>query len=307
MAFWSVNPYVGCEFGCAYCYARDTHRWTVERAAGHADASGALREAAGLAPALAFERRILVKEGVSEVLARTLDPSRLHGHPVVIGTATDPYQPAERQFRLTHRLLQTLLEWRGLHIGVITKSPLIARDADLLAELAHRHRVSVHISLLSLDAGLLRRLEPRTPVPAARLRAVTRLAGAGVPVGLLIAPILPGLSDSVASLRSLMVAAKDAGARWAAGDPLRMNTPTRRLLLPWLEREHPDLAERYARHYRQGANVSRPYAAAVRDRLRRLQHEVGFEPRPGVGRDHDRARAAAQLELWAGCNGSRRQ
>ena len=175
MGFWSINPYVGCEFGCTYCYARDTHRWVMERAA-QADrrtggrctckSFGFGRSASLDSPEVpsagppvrlpaweAFEKEILVKTGVAEVLARTLDPARLGGHSLVIGTATDPYQPAERRFRLTRRILEVLRSYRGLSIEIITKSPLVTRDIDLLQALAERHEVTVNVSLATLIAG----------------------------------------------------------------------------------------------------------------------------------------------------------
>ena len=158
MGFWSVNPYVGCEFGCTYCYARDTHRYAVERAAASSGV-GADDSAAPLPPWLAFERRILVKTTAPEVLARTLDPSRLNGESLVIGTATDPYQPAERRFRITRRLLEVLLRFRDLSIGIITKSPLIARDAALLRSLSDRHEVTIHLSVATADRVLARLVE----------------------------------------------------------------------------------------------------------------------------------------------------
>ena len=301
MVFASVNPYIGCEFGCAYCYARDTHRWTVERAA-RTEASGdAAREAGDLPPAEAFERRILVKQNAAALLARTLDPSRLAGAPLVIGTATDPYQPAERQYRITRALLEVLLRYRGLHLGIITKSPLIARDVDLLAELDRRSRLTVSLSLASLDAGLLRCLEPRTPAPHARLRAMARLSKAGVRVGLLIAPILPGLTDGRSALRALVAQARDAGAAWVAGSPLRMGAATRTTLLPWLARRRPLLARRYRQHYGARHWVSRAYDDALQRRLVELQQEVGMAPDEGLRARRSFARprgAPEQVDLW---------
>jgi DNA repair photolyase len=302
MAFWSINPYVGCEFGCAYCYARDTHRWTIERAASRPDAPPQVLEAASLPAAEAFERRILVKTGVAEVLARTIKPSRIGKVAIVIGTATDPYQPAERQFHLTRDLLEALLLHRGLHIGIITKSPLIARDADLLAELSKRSQLSVHFSVASLDAPLLRLLEPRTPAPHARLRAIHRLASAGVSVGMLIAPILPGLTDGTEQLRALISAARLAGASWAAGSPLRMNHATRNTLIPWLQRERPELARRYALHYGARHHVTKHYAEALKARITALQLEFGFSPKEGMRREAElvevRSDAKQQMEMW---------
>ncbi len=300
MQFWSVNPYVGCEFGCTYCYARRTHRWTVERAANRPGAPAGAREAAALPSAVAFERRILAKTDGPEQLAAGLRPARFGGLPIVFGSATDPYQPAERHLRLTRRLLESFRSHRGLHLGIITKSALVARDAALLAALAERHRVSVHLSLASLDAALLRHLEPRTPVPAARLRAMRILADAGVPVGLLIAPILPGLTDDAITLHTLLAAAKAAGAGWAGGGPLRMGPATRHTLLPWLDRHRPALARRYREHYGSRQGVTKAYADALRARLDELQSLVGLHPKEGAAREREctMPRTVQQGELF---------
>ncbi len=302
MTFWSVNPYIGCEFGCRYCYARDTHRWSVERAVAKDATTPAVVELRALAPSDAFERRILVKENAADVLARTLDPARLDGASLVIGTATDPYQPAERRFRITRSLLETLLHYRNLSLGIITKSPLIARDIDLLVALAGRHRVTVNLSLAAIDATLLRRLEPRSPTPRTRLRTMARLTAAGIHAGLLIAPVLPQLNDSRDALYTLVRAARDCGAEWVAAAPLRLGAATRRTLLPWLAREHPGLAQRYHVHYGARQGVSTAYDAALQRRLARIQRDVGITPRPGMRREHDRRvalRHGVQLEFWA--------
>lgn len=271
MGFWSINPYVGCEFGCAYCYARDTHRFTLERL-------GQTRDT----PAwLDFEQRILVKTEVAEVLTRTLDPARLGRDTLVIGTATDPYQPAERRFRLTRAILERLLAYRGLSIGLITKSPLVTRDLDLLRALSARHEVSVNVSLASLDARLVRRLELRSPVPRARIRALRRLTQGGVHAGLLIAPIVPGLTDGREGLSRLMGAAKEAGARYVIGSALRLGPAARRRFLPVLAREFPELKERYERHYADSEGASVAYQAALKHRLGELQQEHGFSLEEG--------------------------
>jgi DNA repair photolyase len=269
MGFWSINPYVGCEFGCTYCYARDTHRYAVERS--------------GLPPEPlpdweAFERRILVKTGVDEVLERTLDPSRLNGQPLVIGTATDPYQPAERRFQLTRRILQALLRFRGLAIEIISKSPLVVRDIDLLQQLGERHDITVNVSLATLDRRLARRLELKSPVPEARIRGLRRLTASGVYAGLLMAPILPGITDSRAGMGRLMGAAKEAGARYVVGSALRLGPAARRRFLPVLAREFPELAERYARHYARREGVSPAYQRALSERIQELRRRYGFSP-----------------------------
>ena len=235
MDFWSVNPYVGCEFGCTYCYARDTHRYAVEREAARAREEGADSPIAALErlpPWLAFERRILVKRGAGITLAQTLDPARLEGSTLTIGTATDPYQPAERRFRITRGILEALTAYRGLSIHVITKSPLVLRDIDLFRRLAERGSLRVNISLITLDARLARRLETRSPVPSARIRALERLGAAGVPTGLYIAPVLPGITDGLAALDRLFGAARAAGAEYVMVSSLRLGPAARQEELP---------------------------------------------------------------------------
>jgi DNA repair photolyase len=277
MVFWSLNPYIGCEFGCAYCYARETHRWTVERAANQRTAPATAREAARLPAAQAFEQRILVKHNADEVLARTLDPAKLGTTPIVIGSATDPYQPAERRFGVTRRVLEVFRHHEGLRIGIITKSALVARDAALLAELSRQHRITVHFSIASVDRQLLRQLEPKSAAPHARLRAMEALTSRGVRADVLIMPILPGLTDGEAELRDLMMACRDAGALTVTGGALRMGPATRHTLLPWLDRHRPALAARYRSHYDGHQNVSREYSQALQQRLLQLRREVGFE------------------------------
>jgi DNA repair photolyase len=268
MPFWSVNPYIGCEFGCTYCYARDTHRWTMERMAGTGGED--------------FEKRILVKTNAPTIFRRTLIPARIDGKPIVIGTATDPYQPAERRFRITRGLLESLLPHRDLHLGIITKSPLITRDIDLLVRLAERHTVSIHISLAALEGRLVRRLEARSPAPHARLRALRRLAAAGLDVGLLVAPIIPGVTDGRAQLTALFRAAKDAGARRVAGEALRLGPAARRHFLPHLAREFPDLVARYARRYGHRQTAGKDYVAALQRRIEAIRRELGLDGGHGL-------------------------
>jgi DNA repair photolyase len=290
MPFWSINPYIGCEFGCAYCYARETHHWSVDRAMRRGEPEAV--EIARLAPDTAFERRILVKEGAAQVLARELPRARLDGSRILFGTATDPYQPAERRFGVTRALLEVFLKFEGLRIGIITKSALVMRDAALLGALARRHDVSTSISLASVDAPLLREMEPRTPVPAVRLRAMRTLADAGVRVGLLAAPILPGINDDAAGLGALLRAARQHGALWTRYGTLRMGAATRATLFPWLKQNRPELVARYERHYRLKQSVSREYALAFKSRFERLRDEAGIPPTSsatGVGE---------QVDLW---------
>ncbi len=267
MGFWSVNPYVGCEFGCTYCYARETHRYAVERAAGWQG---------GLEPFEAFEKEILVKVNVVEVLARTLDPTRLRGSSLVIGTATDPYQPAERKFQLTRKILERLCNYRGLSIGIITKSPLVTRDLDVLQELSQVHEVSVNISLATASATIARKLERRSPIPQARLRALKTLVQGGIHTGLLCAPILPGITDDRPGLAMLFGQARDAGANYAHGSALRLDPVLAPRFFALVDQEFPHLAERYRSHFHDRYYVTREYQEALNRRIRSLQVEFAF-------------------------------
>lgn len=268
MGYWSVNPYVGCAFGCAYCYARYAHRYTVERAAAAAEiAPGIRQQLAELPPWLAFERRILVKQGAREALRRQLRPTRRGGpkagETIVVGTATDPYQPAERRYRVTRGVLETLAEHPGIDVVVITKSPLITRDIDVLARLVQRGRLSIHISLITLDRDLARTIEPRAPTPEARVRALERLREAGIPAGINVMPVLPGITDAPAALEALVQRVAEAGATYVSACALRLRADARRRYLPLIEREFPHLAARYRASYASGHHVSERYRAGL--------------------------------------------
>jgi DNA repair photolyase len=264
MGFWSLNPYIGCEFGCTYCYARNTHRWTVERLGERAP------------PRADFERDILVKTNIAEVLHQELDPSKLVGESLAIGTATDPYQPAEREFRLTRRILEALLSYRGVRLSITTKSPLVTRDTDILNQLRERHEVSVNMSLATLNPRLARRLEARTAVPAARLRAIERLTAAGIRAGIFVMPVLPRITDGRRELDRLLAAAKEAGARFAAWSALRLGPAARRHFLPHLAREFPELMERYERHYARQDTAGWAYRQALESRFQALRRKHGL-------------------------------
>lgn len=283
MDFWSINPYVGCEFGCTYCYARFAHRYVVERAHGAGRlGDDQLPEYRGANGWEAFEQRIFVKEGIRTALRADLQRfyrSAQRHAPIVIGTATDPYQPAERRFRLTRLVLEELAMCEGLSVGIITKSPLVARDIDVLQRLEQRNDLEVHISLIALDAGLVRVLEARSPTPAARLRAVTRLTQSGVNAGVIVAPVLPGISDDVERLDTLFAAARAAGARYVTASPLRLYPGIRDRFLPILDEHFPHLAERYRRAYAGRGAAPKTYAQALTRRVTKLQRKYGFETR----------------------------
>lgn len=304
MPFWSLNPYVGCEFGCSYCYARYAHRYALDRAGDDEGipAATAARIRALPQPWEAFERVILVKrrEDAAAALDRDLRRvqvrARTAPQTLAIGTATDPYQPAERRYRLTRLVLERLTRERALAIEIVTKSPLVQRDVSLLLALQQRHHVAIHISLISVDPTLVRRFERRSPLPRVRLRALERLCAAGVNAGLICAPVLPGITDTATSLRALFRAAQGCGARHVHGHPLRVYAAVREPLLPVVDRYCAPLAARYRAVYRRGARVPPPYRRALSRRLCRLAAEVGvpiYQPPADSG-----TRADLQLQFW---------
>lgn len=238
---WTINPYRGCEFGCHYCYARYTHEF-MERWDGRD-----------------FERMIYAKAKAPELLRAELRAAKDRGLPIALGTATDPYQPAEKQFAITRRLLEVFNEFEGLEFSITTKSALILRDLDLLVPIASKHRFSVHLTVTTTDERLARLLEPKAPPPARRLEAVARLAAAGIRVGVNAMPILPGLNDSPRALDRLARAAAGAGARFLHGNVLFLMPSAMKQFMPFLEREFPTLVHRYRRLYARSAYLSGEY------------------------------------------------
>jgi DNA repair photolyase len=213
-----VNPYRGCEHGCVYCFARPFHEYL------------------GFSAGLDFETRILVKHEAPRLLAAALEAKSWRPRPVAMSGATDPYQPAERQFRITRACLEVLRDFRN-PVVIITKNQLVARDADLLADLAQHQAAAVYVSLTTLDLGLNRILEPRSSSPVQRLAAIRTLADAGVPVGVLVAPLIPGLTDHEAP--ALLAAAAEAGATHAGYILLRLPLAVAPLFERWLEQHFP--------------------------------------------------------------------
>jgi len=306
--FWSLNPYVGCEFGCTYCYARYAHRYVVERAHDQGKLSDAeFRDFRGAHGWEAFERRIFVKERVLGVLETDLrryfrrvgaaGAAGAAATPIVIGTATDPYQPAERRFRLTRQILERLARLEGLNIGIITKSPLVARDRDLLRRLQERGDLAVHVSLTALDPRLIRQVEARSPMPRVRLRALAQLVAGGINAGLIVAPVLPGISDDLPELEALFRAAREAGARFVHAGPLRLYPAVRDRFLPVVDQHFPELAERYRRAYARSSAAPRSYAAALQRRIQRLQRQYGFPVNEGMRDRYATERPAPQGRL----------
>lgn len=215
----SLNPYRGCEHGCIYCYARPTHEWL------------------GFSSGLDFETRILVKEDAPRLLEKALASPSWRPRTIALSGVTDPYQPAERRLQLTRRCLEILVAWRN-PVAVVTKNALVTRDRDLFAELARVNAVAVFVSMTTLDAQLARIMEPRASAPARRLGAITLLAQAGIPVGVMVAPIIPGLTDH--EIPAIVAAAVQAGACFAGHTIVRLPYSVKDLFTQWLETHHPE-------------------------------------------------------------------
>ena len=282
MGFWSVNPYVGCAFGCAYCYARYTHGWVLDRQANaHPELADVRSDRDTLPPWLAFERRIFVKQNAADALRRVLrhgsdkHTALIHGDSIVIGTATDPYQPAERRFRITRSVLEVLADHPGMSIGIITKSPLITRDVDVLRRIARHSSLSVHISLITVDRDLARRLEPRAPTPEARLRALGRLRQHGIDAGINVMPVLPGITDAPEQLEAVVKAVASLGATHVAACALRLRSSARQRYMPFIEEEFPHLAKRYWATYAYDHRVSEGYRERLSALMQRLCERHG--------------------------------
>jgi DNA repair photolyase len=293
MSYWSINPYVGCAFGCTYCYARYAHRYALDRALSAGAPADELREEIeSIPPWLAFERHVLVKENAPALLSNELRPGSARltalesGEVVVIGTATDPYQPAERRFRITRRVLETLAGHPGLSIVVITKSPLITRDVDVLRRIADHSALTIHLSLITMRRDLARLIEPRAPTPDARIRAVARLRAAGIDVGINVMPVLPGITDNPSDLTDLVTRVAAAGATHVNACSLRLRATARARYLPFIAENFPHLADRYARSYAADHKLGDQYRDGLRRFFETLCERIGI---PFGGRDEDEA------------------
>ena len=229
---WTINVYRGCTHACTYCFARPSHTW-LELDAGRD-----------------FERVIVVKVNAIERLRAELRSSRWHGDHVALGTNTDPYQRCEGRYRLTRGVVETLTQ-AGNEFSLLTKGTLVTRDLDILTEAARRGIcTSVSLSIPTLDEDVWRASEPGTPHPRRRLEAVAALADAGIATGVMVAPIIPGLSDARPQLEEVVTGALEAGASSVTPIVLHLRPGVREVFEPWLTQLRPDLAERYARLYR---------------------------------------------------------
>jgi DNA repair photolyase len=274
MGFWSINPYVGCEFGCSYCYARFAHRYAMERAydAGQLPVDASQK---------VFEHHIFVKQRRAVLTALARDLARVctknrSSYPVVIGTATDPYQPAERRFQITRTILERLLDTSGLDLALMTKSPLVCRDIDLLRKLGRKHAVTVYITLISTNMRVTKLFEARSPVPHVRLRAIRKLRDADIAAGINAAPVLPGITDSATQIDALMAAAADANAAFVRPSPIRLPPAARETFLPIIKQHFPDLMPRYLTAFRGSWEAPSGYTEAVQRRFQRIARKYGI-------------------------------
>ena len=293
----SINPYRGCEHGCVYCFARPTHAWL------------------GLSPGLDFESRLFAKPEAAALLEKELSHPRYVCRVMAMGTNTDPYQPVERQMKLTRAILEVLARCRH-PLGIVTKSALVARDVDILSEMSGQGLAKVYVSVTTLDRGLARAMEPRAATPQRRLEAIAALADAGVPVGVMVAPTIPGLTDH--EMEAILKAAREAGADEAGYIALRLPLEIKDLWAEWLAENRPNHARRVMTLLRQmrggrdydakfGTRMTGtgPIAQALARRFELARHRLGYRDTPRLldtsrFRRPPRRDLSGQLDLFAG-------
>jgi DNA repair photolyase len=251
---WTINPYRGCEFGCRYCYARYTHEFME------------------MHDGMEFEQKIYIKQHAAELLRHELRQVK-PGESIALGTATDPYQPAERRYGVTRGILEELSRHRGFELGIVSKSNLIIRDLDVLKQAARSNRISVHITLTTLKVDLARILEPRAPRPDLRLDAVRALSEARLRVGVSCSPVIPGITDSPADFESVVRAAAEAGADFVFANPLFLKPCSARVFLPFLEQNFPHLAESYRQRYQGRAFLPPAYGKRLSQLIGKLREK----------------------------------
>ena len=278
---WMINPYRGCEFGCKYCYARYTHEFMELR------------------DSMDFERKIYVKQHTAWLLRQELRRVR-PGESIAIGTATDPYQPAERKFGITRALLEELARHQDLEIGLVTKGTLILRDLDLLKVLSAHNKLSLCITVTTLKTELARILEPRAPRPDLRMKIVRQLRQAGIRVGVNCAPVLPAITDSPSDLRDLVAAAAQAQAAFVFANSLFLKPCSLKVFLPFLEEKFPHLLSLYRERYSSRAFLPAQYNRRISQLVRKycLQFGLGDRFESGRKQKNELQESAKQLQLF---------
>jgi len=269
---WAINPYRGCEFACKYCYARYTHEFMELR------------------DGVDFERKIFVKQQAAGLLRSELKRVKREEE-IAIGTATDPYQPAERRFEITRAILEELARHSGLTIGIVTKSNLVTRDTEILRHVGEHNRICVNMTVTTVDAELARKLEPRAPRPDLRLEAVRQLNLAGVDAGVICAPVLPEITDRPRDLEALVKAASEAGTKWIFANPLFLKPCSAAVFLPFLAEHFPALVDNYKKRFEGRAFLPKGYG-------QRLSQLIGaFRRKYGIGNEHTRSGRSVHSEV----------
>ncbi len=257
---WTINPYRGCEYGCKYCYARFTHEF-LERFKPDA-----------------FETEIYAKDWDSKEFREELKSVK-PGQIIGLGTATDPYQPAERQFNSTRQVLQAMSEIQGISLFITTKSDLVTREVSILRALSERNEVRVTLTVTSMDCELSRLTEPFAPRPDLRMKAAAELVRAGVHAGIIASPVLPLITDSEKNLEQVARAAKEAGADQFGAHVLFLKPAAQRVFFPFIEKNFPEHMARYRRGYAGKAYLSGAYPNKIRDRVDSIRQRVGIGKR----------------------------
>jgi DNA repair photolyase len=274
---YSINPYRGCEFGCKYCYARYTHEFMAPKASTEEKVAGNAMAGIDMRDPLTFERLIFLKQNAAWLLEQELkkiDPV----NEIALGTATDPYQPIERRTRITRSLLEVFARKSGYRLGIVTKSRLIERDIDLLAEIAKRNTLVVHVTITTPDAKLARMLEPRAPRPDLRFQAVRRMREAGIVAGVFGSPLLPGITDTEEALDGMARRAAAVGASFFAAHPLFLKPCSRPTYLGFIHEHFPVLEADYAKRFATADFAGRSYS----ERLKKMVDEACR--RHGIGK-----------------------
>jgi DNA repair photolyase len=254
---WTINPYRGCEFACKYCYARYTHEFMEMR------------------DGVDFERKIYVKQQTAWLLRQELKKVK-RSEQIAIGTATDPYQPAEKRFEITRGILEEMAQHHGLQIGIVTKSDLVVRDIELLRRVAEHNSLFVNLTVTTLNTKLARILEPRAPRPDLRIGALRELCAAGLNAGVICAPVLPGITDSSAALDALVRATKEAGGKYIYANPLFLKPCSAAVFLPFLEKEFPKLVDDYRKRFADRGFVSQVYSKRISELMATLRKKHGI-------------------------------
>ncbi len=280
---WTINPYRGCEFACKYCYARYTHEFMEMR------------------DGVDFEQKIYVKQHAVELLRHELRRVK-PGEAIALGTATDPYQPAERRYEVTRAILEEFSRHRGFELGIVTKSNFILRDLDLLREVSRANRLSIHITITTLNVELARIIEPRAPRPDLRMDAVRALSNAGLRVGVSCSPVVPGITDSPQDLESLVRAAAQAGADHLFANPLFLKPCSAAVFLPFLEENFPHLAENYRQRYAGRSFLAPAYGKRLAQLITSLKEKYKItrnrRERPAYATKWPVPEFAEQLDLF---------